>query len=161
MKKIIVIFMIALAAIGLVNAASVTPVYESGNPTCSDLGFTHETKFDPPNDGTKTVTNFGSITLDNLDGDYFDWTSTFPIMAVISKGGPNANVFYYTPDGSYGDTVLVSPTNPTNGKPYGLSHVTFCYEDDNEPKVPEFGTISAGVALLGAAYFVNKKRKKN
>ncbi|WP_170233691.1 hypothetical protein [Ornithinimicrobium humiphilum] len=63
------------------------------------------------------------------DGTWVDWTSTVGIDAVIVKGGPNANVYRYDPPAeSFGDTGLVTPTNPNNYKPYGLSHVDFCYD---------------------------------
>jgi hypothetical protein len=59
----------------------------------------------------------------------FDWSSTFGIDAVIVKGGPSANVYTYNPE-STGDTNLVTPTNPKNEKPYGLSHISFCFDVD-------------------------------
>jgi hypothetical protein len=70
------------------------------------------------------------ITILNSDGTFFDWESNWPVCCVIVKGGPSANIFCY-PDGSYGDTDLYAPINPKNGKNYGLSHATFCY---NEPE---------------------------
>ena len=30
------------------GAATVEPVFYDGNPTCADLGYAHEIKFDPP-----------------------------------------------------------------------------------------------------------------
>lgn len=69
------------------------------------------------------------MTVTNLDGTYFNWTSTIGMDAVIAKGGPNANVYVYDPPAeSFGDTGLVSPTNPSNDKPYGLSHIEFCFD---------------------------------
>src|SRR5207249_7314626 len=71
------------------QAASVTPTVVAGNPTCEDLGLTQMAKFDPPVSGT-----IASVTITVTD-DSVDWTSTVPVAAVIVKGGPEANVYYY------------------------------------------------------------------
>jgi hypothetical protein len=53
-------------------------------------------------------------------------------LSIIVKGGPNANVYTYTSeDNLSGDFGLTAPINPNNGRPYGLSNLTFCY--DAEP----------------------------
>ncbi|HKX68369.1 MAG TPA: hypothetical protein VJN29_14215, partial [Intrasporangium sp.] len=57
----------------------------------------------------------------------FDWTSNIGVDVVIVKGGPKANVYTY-PFESLGDTGLTAPINPANGQPYGLSHISFCYD---------------------------------
>ena len=107
-------------------SALVTPIYVEGNPTCPAGLF--EEKFDPPTSGTRTIGSLGSITL-TASGSSVSWTSTFGIDVVIVKGGPVANVYTYDPPAeSLGDTGLVTPTNPSNGQPYGLSHVSFCYD---------------------------------
>lgn len=105
-----------------------TPIYVAGNPTCTDLGYAHGFKVDPPNAGTYSIDGVHTVTV-ATDGVYFDWTSTIGIDAVISKGGPNANQYVYDPPAeSFGDTGLHSPINATNDKPYGLSHIEFCYD---------------------------------
>jgi hypothetical protein len=109
------------------NAASVTPSFEAGNPSCADLGYTTLTKFDPPNSGTQA-----GITLTRTGGSSFSWTSTVAVDAVIVKGGPNANLYEYPAD-TFSDTGLVPPTNSSTGGPYGLSHVEFCTDNNNEP----------------------------
>jgi hypothetical protein len=139
MKKILFV-LIALLMVGAVMAASVSPVYMEGNPTCEDIGYDNEFKVDPPAEGS-----WDGISITDIDGSLVDWSSSFPMGAVIIKGGPNANVYYY--DTSMEDTDLVTPTNPNNQQPYGLSHVTFCW-DDNE--IPEFGVVAGVVALIGA-----------
>ena len=102
-------------------AASVAPTYMAGNPRCTDLNASWtEVKFDPPRSGT-----IKGVTMTTKDGIFADWTSTVPVAAVIVKCGPIANIYTY--GGSTGDTRLVSPTNPKNGKPYALSHVSFCF----------------------------------
>jgi uncharacterized repeat protein (TIGR01451 family) len=126
-----------LATIGLItgllliapaaNAASVTPTFYTGNPTCEDFGYTTITKFDPPNAGTTA-----GITLIRNGGSSISWTSTVAIDAVMVKGGPNGNIYEY-PNDTFSDTNLVPPTNPMNGEPYGLSHVNFCTDNNEEP----------------------------
>jgi hypothetical protein len=50
-------------------------------------------------------------------------------VAIIVKGGPNANVYSYCEEckSGSGSVKLTAPINPKNGKPYGLSNITFCY----------------------------------
>jgi hypothetical protein len=125
--------------------SSVTPVVVPGNPDCEDLGYDFGFKIDatPVNgtyylvtgsqNGLSTVITSGvddplnSVTISNATATSFDWTSTLGMDAVIVKAGPNANHYAYDPE-SYGDTGLVGPTNPSNGQPYGTSHVEFCYD---------------------------------
>jgi hypothetical protein len=112
------------------SAASVEPAFHAGNPSCIDLGYGRELKFDPPSAGTKSgdgVTVELSNGADEL-GPLVDWTSSAPVDAVIVKGGPNANVYVYAGESS-GDTGLHAPFNGP-GKYYGLSHVAFCWDDE-------------------------------
>jgi len=121
------VLVLGLFAIRPAAAASVEPIFVEGNPTCQSLGYAYEYKVDPPASGTYPLIG-GSVTV-TTDGIYFDWTSTIGIDAVIAKGGPNANLYVYDPPAeSFGDTGLVSPINPNNDKPYGLSHISFCYD---------------------------------
>src|SRR5918994_4454708 len=75
------------------------------------------------------------VTLSNVNTDAgtFDWSSTVAVDAVIAKGGPDANVYFY-PSDTFGDTGLVTTDN--DGKPFGLSHVEFCDDGDHEPPEP-------------------------
>ena len=112
-------------------AASVDPVQvgqkgDPQNPTCADFGLDAITKFDPVESGSQD-----GVTLTKVDDSTISWSSDDPIGAVIVKGGPGANVYFY--DGATSDTGLVTPTNPKNGKPYGLSHVDFCAAEEPEP----------------------------
>ncbi len=111
-------------------AASVTPVFVAGNPACQDLGYPFEHKIDPADPGTTVspVPGLGTITLIvDANDQFFDWSSTFGIDAVIAKGGPNANVYVYDPPAeSLGDTDLSAPLN--GDQPFGISHVSFCYD---------------------------------
>jgi hypothetical protein len=54
------------------------------------------------------------------------WTSTFPISAVIVKGGSAANVYVYSPTRT-SDGGLVAPHN-RGGRPAELSNLTFCWD---------------------------------
>jgi hypothetical protein len=136
-KKAFFLSLVSILAIYGLNlrlsySASVTPVLYYDNPTCQDLGlgYLFELKIDPPVSGTYNLPdNSGSVTVNITGQGTFDWSSTFGIDAVIVKGGPNANVYKYDPE-SMGETNLVTLINPNNDKPYGLSHISFCYDID-------------------------------
>jgi uncharacterized membrane protein YgcG len=101
-----------------------------GNPTCVSLGLgTAMFKDEGAVNGTFSLEGGGTVTVSNADGNTFDWSATIGIDAVIVKGGPNALVYTYDPE-SMGATGLHAPTNPNNGKFYGLSHIDFCYDAD-------------------------------
>jgi len=140
----------ALLAVGVFailspgNAGATDPEYHSGNPKCTELGYQYGLRIDRPNSGTYSFPNVaGSVTL-TVNGDYVSWTSTIGIDAVIVKGGPNANVYKYDPPAeATSDSGLQAPTNPNNNKPYGLSHVDFCYDIDPLKKLEVDKTVDA------------------
>jgi hypothetical protein len=118
----------------------VQPAFVAGNPDCEDIGLGYGFKVDGGPNGTFSFTSSdgtltggaledpnSSVTISNSDGSYFDWASTLGLDAVIVKGGPNANVYYYDPEAT-SDTNLHSPINPSNNTPFGLSHIEFCYD---------------------------------
>jgi hypothetical protein len=110
------------------DGPDVTPVFVAGNPSCASLGYDFEFKVDPPNAGTYNIDGVNTVTV-TTDGVNFDWTSTLGMDAVIAKGGPNANAYVYDPpEESFGDDGLHSPINPSNGQPFGLSHISFCFD---------------------------------
>jgi hypothetical protein len=110
------------------QAASVTPVFVPGNPSCAALGYAFGFKVDPPNTGTYSIDGINTVTV-TTDGVSFDWSSTLGMDAVISKGGPNANVYVYDPPSeATSDTDLHSPINPNNSQPFGLSHIDVCFD---------------------------------
>ena len=109
--------LVVLAPAAHATSPSVPPVKVDDNPKCEDYGLTTITKFDPVESGTKS-----GITLTKHDTYYVKWTSTVAVDWVIVKGGPNANIYKYAVDAS-GDDWLRAPINPSNDKPYGLSHV--------------------------------------
>jgi hypothetical protein len=109
----------------------------AGNINCS-VG-TVLVKVDPVADG---IYGGGAIEIYDNDGTSFSWRITDAFLNVVDanvvlvKGGPNTEVYSY-PDGAGGlnfydwDEGLTAPVNPNNGKTYGLSHVSFCFD----PKV--------------------------
>jgi hypothetical protein len=122
-----------LVPAGTTWATDIVPIFIAGNPSCTDLGYSYGFKIDPPNAGTYSIDGINTVTV-TTDGVSFDWSSTLGMDAVISKGGPTANLYVYDPPAeSTSDTDLHSPINPNNGKPYGLSHMDFCF--DYEVKV--------------------------
>lgn len=112
-----------------------------GNITCEEVATAAKCTFesssgrlnysDYPHGGT-----VGPITW-TTDGIYVNWSSSVPVkLAVIVKGGNTANVYFAGCNECLtSGTALSAPVNPNNGKPYGLSNITFCYslcETNNE-----------------------------
>ncbi|MCZ7544384.1 MAG: hypothetical protein M5R40_13020 [Anaerolineae bacterium] len=144
-RRITVFVLVALLALGAMTAMadvpSVEPIYEPGNPSCTDLGYdfgfkpqvynVNKGQWEDFDGGASTFTfpdGVNTVWIGS-DGTHVQWTSSLGIDAVIVKGGPNANVYVYDPPAeSFGDFMLHSPVNPRNGKIYGLSHVDFCYD---------------------------------
>ncbi len=62
-----------------------------------------------------------------------DPSSGWCVGAVIVKGSNASNVFYYDP-GVKSDQGLTAPINPS-GNPAGLSNLTFCFVECEEPLV--------------------------
>jgi LPXTG-motif cell wall-anchored protein len=110
---------------GTAGATHVTPTEESGNAKCP--AGTTELKVEPVPEGPSTQSD-GTLTVNLVvTGDTFDWTSNIGVDVVIVKGGNVSNVYTYDPE-STGDTGLHAPINPNTGKPFGLSHISFCYD---------------------------------
>jgi hypothetical protein len=124
------------------------PGVVDGNPTCASLGLgTMSVKDEGAVNGTFSLGGGATVTVSNANGTTFDWAATIGIDAVIVKGGPNANVYIYDPE-SMGDTGLHAPTNPATGTFYGLSHIDFCFDDDD---VPDGGGSSSGGSSSGGS----------
>jgi hypothetical protein len=116
--------------IGPMSTSTPTPIVVDGNPTCASRGYAFELKFDPPNSGTQQATQIAglnSITITTSDNVTYSWSSAFGIDAVIAKGGDQANLYVYDPESS-ADSGLTAPINPNTGKPFGMSHVSFCFD---------------------------------
>ena len=116
------------------TATHVNPTLVPGNASCP--AGTTELKVEPVTDGTFSD---GTLTVvidvrDTAGGQVFDWTSNIGVDAVIAKGGPNSNVYTYSPE-STGDTGLHAPAN-ASGKFAGLSHISFCYDVEAPTTTP-------------------------
>src|SRR5918994_285556 len=109
---------------GTAGATHVTPTRVAGNATCP--AGTTELKVEPVESGTESD---GTLTVTLVvTGNTFNWTSNIGVDVVIVKGGNASNVYDYRPGESTGDTGLHAPINPKTGEPFGLSHVSFCYD---------------------------------
>ena len=118
------------ASVASVAQQQITERVVMGNQTCSQTGYhDFELKVDPVaggtySDGTLSVT----ITVVSTPaGPTFNFTSNIGVDAVLVKGGPDGNLYEYDPEVKSG-TGLHAPLNPNNGKYYGLSHISFCYD---------------------------------
>ena len=130
---VVALLVVVAGPSGTTSATDVVPTLIAGNPDCDDSGVGELIKIEPVADGTFPVPG-GSITIVvNSAAKTFDWTSTIGIGLIIVKGGPNANEYVYVP-ASFGDTGLHAPTNPKNGRFFGLSHISFC--DPGESVTP-------------------------
>ena len=110
------------------NADSLT--FVAGNPTCPGNTIA-AVKVDPGANGLFA----GFISVTNYNGTTFDWEllpgSGWDMAAVIVKGGPNANIYWYDFAGAgtdNSDTGLHAPVNHNNDKFYGISHIQFCVD---------------------------------
>lgn len=119
-----------------VTPTVVTGANNGGNVTCDEAavantlagGYAFTTgKQDYP----FNASSFGNGVSVTTDGTNVSWSITPPAgfcvsnVAVIVKGGPAANVYYYN-DGQSSDSGLASPVN-ASGNPAGLSNLTICY----------------------------------
>lgn len=122
------------------SAAHVAPTlvspWQAGNAAfeCAAAGtYLYSYKIDGGANGTYTATfddgHFNDITIANSDGTYFDWSATSPIGLVIVKASNAANLYSYDPQES-ADTGLHGALNPKNGRPYAVSHLTFCWNPE-------------------------------
>lgn len=109
------------------GASHVSPTHVQGNPTCGDFGDWTELKIEPVDSGTSSDGTL-SVTI-SVSGGSFTWSSNIGVDAVVVKGGPNANLYNYSPEAT-SDSGLSAPTNPGNGEPYGLSHISVCYDTE-------------------------------
>ena len=117
------------------STSGIVPEYYDGNPVLCVDGY----RLDPPVSGTINTTVNGTpvtieVTITEKEGygQVFSFTSDYPIVRVVAKGGSDANIYYYDPD-TYGDGELHSPVNPS-GKYADLSHIDFCFGVPQEPE---------------------------
>ncbi|MBE0451914.1 MAG: MucBP domain-containing protein, partial [Clostridia bacterium] len=126
----------------------------------SDGVYTDD-KVDDNNHGPLSVTiDFHTV---EKEVRIMDWSSNIPVEYVYVKGGNGGN-FYHYPDGSYGDIDLVAPLNKNGNtiKNYGISHVTFYYNEGSiiinkqvlgDPEVDETFTFD----IVGPDGYTNTK----
>lgn len=120
----------------------VPPVTIPGNPKCQDLfpnnpnirefkledGQLKSGTYTSP-DGFLTVKL--TTTPDPLGrGQLIAFETNIGVDGVFVKGGPGGNFYNYEPTEVTLDTGLHTPVNPNNGKFYGISHISFCYDVD-------------------------------
>ena len=127
---------------GAVSAASVTPTpVNGGNPTCADFdGSWTQFKLEGGalgdgtySDGTLevTISNFQNSSSGTPGS--FDWSSNIGVDAVFVKAGSDKhNLYEYNPE-STGDIDL----GPQAGQGNGISHISFCYDEDDAPPPPQ------------------------
>jgi hypothetical protein len=109
-------------------AYAVDPEFVAGNPTCPVGTIEFKLDFTPASGVYDDPNSNLVITIQRVDdaiGQVFNWSSNLGIDVVIVKGGPNANVYTYSPEAS-GDSLLHAPLN--GDKYYGISHVSFCFD---------------------------------
>lgn len=141
MKKLIAVLSIATVALVVAGVSLATHNYSGtadsvavvdGNASCPANTIVGP-KIDP---GANYSDAFLNVT--GFDGTTFDWAftalgnQTYDMAVVIVKGGPNSAVYTYdyTAGTSFddSDSNLSAPTNPNNGKDYGVSHIQFCFD---------------------------------
>ena len=108
----------------------------NGNAPCAELGFGYGFKLDGiPVNGTYSLTNAdgaltggatpdenNSVTIENADPQFFDWSSTLGMDAVFVKGGNlGGNLYVYDPEAD-ADTNLSLPSTQD------ISHIEFCFD---------------------------------
>ena len=131
---------VVLTTFGATGVASATePQRIDGNPRCAD-GL-RELKLDPVPQGTTTLTDGTLSVTVTVSGRRFSWTASQGVDVVLAKGGPMANRYAYSPEGTSGSD-LTPPMNKT--QPYGISHITFCYDTSGDVPPPPPGPCEDG-----------------
>jgi hypothetical protein len=126
----------ALAVGSSAAAADASWTGAGGNPNCSAVGSGYrELKIEPVRQGRHPFGDGQLSGVIDVRGVRFDWSANQGVDAVIVKGGPVANIYRTATEVTRG-TGLHAPINRANGAPYGLSHITFCYDLDQPPAPP-------------------------
>jgi hypothetical protein len=128
-------------------------------------------KFNFNDDGSLGVVEINSL-FGSIDGSEFSftggggtgtgtWTYTPgagdpAITTYVAKGGPEFN--WYSTGGATVNVPYSTPINPANGKPFGVSHLSF-YDTDGDQQLPEPASLALlGLGLLGI--FVARRRAR-
>lgn len=128
-------------------------------------------KIDFNDNGAPTAYTFGKFL--SIDGTEFSiaftgdgigtWTYTpgpdDPVITAFTvKGGPGFNLF--TNDGDIIDVAWYTPTNPNNGRPYGLSHMAWFDNGDGNGVLPAPAPATLALfALGGLAVGMTRRRR--
>lgn len=124
------------------TASGLSTETRGGNTTCSS--GTALLKLDPVTNGTHTLSDGSKINISNYNGKTFDWAihpdslDDIDASVVLVKGGPATMAYFYQQDGTDqdSDTMLSAPLNGNNGRLYGISHVSFCFDPKGEVENP-------------------------
>jgi hypothetical protein len=142
---------LAMTASTPVSDGGVTPFIidganPGGNRTCAEVGlaFFDDASYYQFSSGRLNQEGAGGGTVGPItwstDGTYVSWNGTHGGLAVIVKGGADANVYVY--DGSdSSDSGLASPPVGAQQGPADLSNITFCW---NPADAPEFEGCTPG-----------------
>ncbi|CAL9431077.1 prealbumin-like fold domain-containing protein [Streptomyces sp. enrichment culture] len=152
------------------------PVLKLGNVTCADVLNPEDFLFEHKHEPVVSVTDFpvsytdpdtGEMLTGLLDvtvsstlrGPVFRYNVTGDLIpvGVVVKGGPNANFYDYRPGGNANDSYLHAPVNDRNNKFFGLSHVSFCFDEVKPGALQINKNSSKGGSVLaeGAKFAVN------
>src|SRR5688572_4502437 len=84
---------------GTPSTRGVQPVVVAGNPSCADVApGTVELKIQPVVAGTFSDGTLEFTITSVFDQRFFDWASNIGVDVVVVKGGPNANIYSYSPE---------------------------------------------------------------
>jgi len=104
--------------------------FECGQTGCN-ADWSYKINNNTAGNPTVSTPEGNTITITNSDGYKFDWESAWPVCAVIVKAGEKGGDLIFYVGGAYFGSAY-SPINPANGKPFEISHVTFCYNKPGE-----------------------------
>ena len=117
-----------------------------GNVTCDQVGV-YEFSSGRLDGGAQFGGTVGPITWSTVNNTFVSWSGVHGGLAVILKGGPGANVYFYDASYTY-DSGLASPPNPGGNIPT-LSNITFCW---NPPPPQECEWIGETAWAAGSRY---------
>ena len=136
---------------GAASGSGEQPILLTGNQNCAEVLTEGEFLFEyrdnsPSDDEVDLAVVSGGLVEGTLVIEVDEGAQTFdftvedgdPVVAVVVKGGSNANLFDYRSAGTFADTDLHAPLNPENDQFYGLSHISFCFSKEVvTPPVPD------------------------
>jgi LPXTG-motif cell wall-anchored protein len=135
------------ALAGRAEAEHVEPILieETASQTCGDFAEEFgggqmwlEVKLDPASPGVEeiNVEGFGTITVTvDENTKVVDWEADFGIDAVFLKAGAaGSHLYVYAPTAEAAEeTSDMGLTTPGEGEMNQISHISFCYDEDQPP----------------------------